>query len=177
MAIRFFAYFLLFGAVFSLFIGVESDLKDSKKYQKPLITFIDSTMTSIDEQKVTQVVQSKEARMYKNKEELYDATIVTRANQYEADDTTDTIVAKKMVKRVNDLRLSGNVLYQRNGTISLRTDKLRYNLESKIAKNNTAFTAVYNGNKLDGKNLYFDGISSYFSADNTNFEILIKDKK
>ena len=141
-----------------------------------MITFLDSTMITMDKDRVSTVVQSKEVKKFQDREELFDATIVSRIGDDAEDGATDMLSAKKITKMDDTFFLEDKVIYQRNGVMTLRTEELRYNSLMKTAKNRSDFIAEYNNNKLTGNTLYIDLEREYFKARDTHFEITMKEK-
>jgi len=177
MAINRFIYILFITLILLLFIGFDKESIKKEDIDKPMLTFYDSTMYSINEKEVNQIIQSKKALRFKTKDEIYDGTIVIRANTKEGDNLTDTISALYIVKQGNNIKFLNEVKYNRGAFIMLTTDELEYNIQTKIAWNNMPFTAIYNGNKLEGSSFYVDSVNSYFKARQAHFEVISnKDK-
>ena len=146
---------------------VEKTIEKKEDKNIPLVIFEDSIAYDIDEQEIKQIVQSRQALNYENRDELYDATIITRNN----DNTSDTISAEYIFKQNDLYKLYQNVHLIQSDKMQLTTDYLKYNSLTKIAQNNIDFILRYNNNELVGDNLYYDGINHIIKAQNTHFTI------
>jgi hypothetical protein len=148
-------------------IKMEKTLETQTDNNVPLVVFENSIMYDIDEKEIKQIVQSRQALNYKNRDELYDATILIRNK----DNSSDTISAEYIFKQGNLYKLYQNVNLIQSDKTQLITDYLKYDSLTKIAQNNIDFTLRYNGNTLVGNNLYFDGINHIIKAKDTHFMI------
>ncbi len=173
MGITKFLYLLFFCAILFLFYTKESKIVYVKKVEKPLIEFENSVMYDISSKGVNQVIQSQNANIFKNLEQLMNATITIKSQK----DITkvNTISADQIVKVKNDLYLNHNVVLQNDNKITLKTDELQYNTKSLIAVNNSKFSVVRNNDTLDGIGLYFDGKTNHIKASKTQFRIELKE--
>lgn len=60
--------------------------------------------------------------------------------------------------------------------MTLNTNELLYNAETKIATNTLPFEGTYFNNYLEGENMYLDLNNYYMNALKTHFEIEIEKK-
>ena len=155
MGIKNFVFLILIISI-SLFVFTVSF--DEKKEQSsavvPFVTFVNSTMYDINEKQVTQIIQSKKAFNYKNKDELYDATIVLRTQQEDSiESLTDTVNAKYIEVTKDLFKFRGDVRYNRGSSTTLNSDKLDYDRIKRQLTGNQDFIAYHDGNKLEGKKL------------------------
>ena len=172
MAINIFVFSII---IFSIILtNFKVDDKVVKKEYKnvPLVTFENSIMYDIDDENIKQIVQSRQALNYKDRDELYDATIITRNDK----NSSDTISAEYMLKQNDIYKLYQNVHLMQSDTAQLTTDFLVYNPISKIGYNDTDFILNYNDNTLVGRDLYFDGANSIIKAKNTHFKLKVQER-
>ena len=163
-------FFIISIIVLSItFISYEnSEEQKIRKVQNiPQVVFYDSILYEIDENHVQQIVQSKQLLNYKNKDEMYGATILDRAKN----NLSDSISAEFMEKRADVYDFYQNVVVNRTNGVQFFSEHLRYNDANKILQNKTNFTFVKNDSSLDGENLYYNMLNEEFKADNTHFII------
>jgi len=163
-------FFILSTIVISLLIS-NINFEEKKieiKYQNiPIVTFNDSTYYEINEQRVNKVIVSSQALNYKNRDELYDATIILR-NDF---NNTDTISAEYIYNKNNLYKLYQNVnlLLKRDNNITLNSDYIEFDSKNNLAKNNKEFELRYNNSIILGSNLYYDGNIKKINALKTHF--------
>jgi hypothetical protein len=171
MALKIFVFTII---IFSLYLTkIDISKEEEKKNYKniPQMTFEDSTMYDINEKEVTQIVQSRQALNYKDRDELYDGTIILK----KPNNSSDTISAEYIIKKANIYKLYQNVHLNSSDNVQLQTDYLQYDELSQVASNNVVFQLTYNSSTLDGKNFYFDGLNDIIKADNSHFIIKQED--
>ncbi len=177
MAIRLFIFLLLI--ISSIVLTITTIIKKQTTTQniieKPIITFINSTLYDMNTKEVLQIIQSKKALHYKTKDELEDATIILRSTNNK-NKITDTITGQSILKKKNQLTFQGDVIFNRNNEIILNTPFLHYNIKTQIAKNQHKFKLDYLDSILVGNMLYFDGINDIIKADYIKFKLQMKEK-
>ena len=171
MVIRVFIFSLLIISTISLFLTVNNDIADSKTKDIALITFKDSTMYTINDESVVRVVKSEKAVKYRNRDEIYNGILISKIKSKEKSDSADIISADFIEKKGSKLKFVEHVKYNREDFLSLKTDLLHYDLESKIAYNNKPFIGKYYNDFLIGSELYFDAKKAYFRSKKALFEI------
>lgn len=176
MGIRLFIYVLFIISIISLFTNVSSDVKYKKHKDIALVTFNDSTMYTLDEKNVSRIVQSKEAKRFKKRDEMYEGTFIVRAKSKNTSSLTDIISADFIEKKGNKLKFENHVKYNRDDFISLSTDILYYNTKTKIAYNNKPFIGKYYNNFLIGEKFHVDTNKTYFKSQKAHFEIDLDEK-
>lgn len=174
MGIRGFISILFCIAFVMLFYTDDTKLDLIKKRELPTVVFDDSTMYKIDSNSVLEILQSSKVNIFKNKEEFVDATIVLKPD--DENNETNNISAKYILKIDDTLYLNGDVnLYMAND-LSLATQELTFNMKKKIGSNSSAFIAKKDNNILYGNNLYLDVDNKHIVANNTKFQIDVRDK-
>jgi len=139
----------------------------------PLVTFTNSTLYEINQNFVKNIIKSSQALNYKNRDELYDATIVFK-NDY---NKTNTLNAQYILKKDYIYKLYQDVYIDvhNENNISLLSDYVEYNEKENVLKNNNEFDLKYNSNRLLGDNLYYDMNNKVIKAQNTHFMLKIKE--
>jgi len=164
--------FVLTLIIVSIFItNVKQEVKYKKiKYENiPTVTFNDSILYILDEKQVTKMVKSSQVLSFKNRNELYDATISIR-NKY---NKTNTISAQFILKQKEIYSLYSNVNIKINNKniMSLDSDFIKYDTNKNILTNNKPFELVYNNSLIVGKNLYYDNVNNVIKADEIHMKI------
>ncbi len=173
MAINIFIFaILIFSAILTNY-KVEHKKVQVEYKNVPLIVFENSIMYDLDTQNIKQIVQSRQALNYKDRDELYDATIINRNKN----NSTDSLSAEYILKQNNIYKMYQNVHLIQNDVSELSTDYLEFNNLTKVAKNNTDFVMIYNNSELVGDNLYYDSVNSIIKAKHTHFKLKLQRKE
>jgi hypothetical protein len=172
MAINVFVISIIVISIFFTNMKVEKKVIKREYVNIPLIVFEDSTMYDINQKEISQIVQSRQALNYKDRDELYDATIIVRNDK----NSSDNISAEYILKQKEIYKLYQSVNLSHGDSSILTSDYIEYDSIKKIAKNNVEFILSYNDSQLRGKNLYFDSVKAIIKAENTYFKLKIKDK-
>lgn len=173
MGVRVFVLTLFVVSVFSLFSEITKKQTTKNIVESPLVTFTDATMYTLNSEEVLRIVDAKSALRYKNRDEMYEGTIVTRVKDKNNASLKDVISANKMVQQENIYSFLKNVKYDRENIFSLRTDELYYDMNKEIAYNFMPFHSVYNGDILNGTHLYLDNKNNELKAKKSHFEIVM----
>ena len=176
MGINKFLYALFTMAIIFLMYDKKEIAIEITNEEKPKVSFYDSVMYDITTKNVSQMIQSSQAYIYKSREELIDALIVTRHETDKEDETkdgVDIVRADYMIKIKNDVYLDGNVHLQLNNSIDLKTEQLEYNTQTKIAKNNIAFEMIKDESDFIGDHIYLDGQNKHIIAKNAKIKIKV----
>lgn len=168
MGINKFIYILLILSIVVLFYKEDKKVIIVDNEKKPAISFYDSIAYDITISGVNQVVRSSEAYMYKTREELVDATIITKSD---LKNRTNIVSGDYFLKIKDQLYIDGNVNLQLENGINIITEQLEYNIKSKIAKNSLYFQATQYNSSYEGKNLYLDVANRNIKSDDTKMKI------
>lgn len=171
MGINKFLFLVIIFIALFLIVDKEQLVKKVKNIEKPKVSFYDSTMYDITQKSVTQIVKSKQADVYDKREELYNATIITKANENSYD--TNILSGNSMIKKNTDIYLRGSVNLQTPNGTNLQTEELDYNTQTQIAKNNIYFIATRNADTFEGTNLYLDSLKEEITAKTTKFRMKV----
>jgi len=163
-------------AITAILISFEKEYKVKKIIYKhePDVSFYNATMYEITERAITNAVQAKKALVFKDREELFDATIITRS----INDKTalNTIAALNILKQGDKIYLTNNVNLQSSNNLNIRTEELNFNIKTNIVTNNSDFIANMNDNSLEGNSLYYDSNKNILKAKKTKFKIKVTDE-
>jgi hypothetical protein len=171
MGISKFLILLIIGTIVFLFIEKDRVITNLKNEEKPKVSFFDSTMYEITNNGINQVVTSKIANMYNKKEELYEATIVTKANENSY--ATNIISGGKIVKKGDEISLNGSVNLVLSDKTNIKTEQLDYNTQTKIATNTVDFVAIRENDRFSGNTLFLDTINEQIEAKKANFRMKV----
>jgi hypothetical protein len=156
-----------------LFYNEDTKIENITKEERPIISFFDSILYEITQEKIAQVIQAKKTLVYENRDELYDATVIIKSKKSD-DKSTDTISALNILKFEDEIYLDKNVYLQLSNNLNIRTEQLTYNLKTHIAKTAEPFEAIQKENSLLGTDLYLDMQNNEIKAKNTKFKIKVK---
>jgi len=162
--------FVLFLIVFSIIITNLNFEQTQERIQYtniPLVTFEGSILYELNEQKVTRIINSSQALNYKNRDELYDATILLRNKNERA----DYISAEYILKKNNLYKLYQNALIdiRSDNNATLMSDYIELDQNNNIIITKNEFDLKFNNNKLYGNNLYFNLNREIMRAENIHF--------
>jgi len=150
------------------FLNLKIDIKQQKaiKRHKANVEFYNSILYDINNNEVSKIIQSKQAFSYKNKDELYTATIILKSKNSVNSISADYIQRRNVIYKFYD-----NVYLNKGEDFSLSTDFLVYDEFDKILKNDTRFIINYKNSIMMGQNLYYDLNKEYLQALNVEFKI------
>jgi len=171
MGISKFLLLLILGTIVFLFIEKKIVVHNIDNEEKPKVSFYNSTMYEITDKNVNQVVTSKETNIFKKREELFDATIVSKAKENSYD--TNTISGNKIVKKGDNVYLSGSVNLVLSDKTNIKTEQLDYNTKTKIATNKVKFVAVQGNTTFYGNTLFLDTVNEKIKANQTKFRMKV----
>lgn len=173
MGVKLFVFTLFIVSVFSLFSEITKKQSTKNTVETPLVTFTDATMYTLNHEEVLRIVDAKSALRYKNRDEMYEGTIVTRVKDKNNTSLKDVVSADKMVKQENLYSFFKNVKYDRENIFSLRTHELYYDINKEIAYNSMSFNSIYNGDVLNGSHLFLNNKTNILEAKKAHFEIVM----
>jgi hypothetical protein len=174
MVIRIFVLSLLLISLLTYFVPVDNRKTDSKQDDIALLVFDNAIMYTLTTESMNRVVNTKKAVRYKTKDVMYDSFLTLKSKDKQNKEITDMLYADLIVKRDYNFKFINNVKYKRDDYITLNTDELVYNAKDKIATNTIPFNGTYYDHKLKGENIYLNLDDYNFKANNTHFEINLK---
>ena len=173
MDITKFLYLLFFCSALFLMYTKENKVVIIEKKEKPLVEFDNSVIYDISTTGVNQVIQSQKAYMYKNSEQLENATILIKSKK--DINKANTISAEQIVKVKDELYLNNNVVLQSEDKMTIKTEELQYNTKTLIGTNSSTFNVEKDDNNFKGVGLYLDGKNNHVKATKIHFRINLKE--
>ena len=175
MGIRVFLYSIVMLSGFALLYTIAFDKPNIANMKKMAqVSFENSTLYQIDNINVKQIVQAKEAKHFYNRDEMSDATIISRINNQK--NFTRIVSGKKIIKLGNILTLQGDVMINSDNKYILNTPYLRYNTQTQIANNDDPFSIDYKKYNLKGTRLHFDLKNNIMGANNIDFKFNLEEQ-
>jgi len=168
MAVDKFIYILFISVLCIQFIQIEVEDKKSIIKKQPQIVLTNSSMYSLNEDNMEQIITSKVFSKLDDTEELKYVKIESRKN-------SNILSANLIIKKANKLKLFDNIKYTQDNFISFETSKLNYDLETKIADNKVSFSGIYKNNIINGSEIYLDTKKNIMKAKKVYFKISRKD--
>lgn len=170
--------FMILLIIFTLiFLLIEKDNTVAKVQQKEKakVSFFDSTMYEITEENIKQIVKSKQADIYDNREELTEATIVVKSekNSY----VTDIVSSNSMIKKGDKVFLKDKVNLQLSNGTNIKTEQLDYDVNTKIAQNKVPFIAIRDSDTFKGDTLYLDSSSEHIKVNKAKFRMKVENNE
>ncbi len=173
MGIRFFLVFLTFFIVASIFLFYQKvktlnfgvDTKDT-----PLMVLKDSKIYDITYDGILAYLQSREAKRYIDRYELYKLY----SNKKDKN-VTQKLWADKGVLKNNILKLRGNVVYKDTNEQTLKSQTVTYNLKKDILSSNTFFEANYKESNVTGSSFIYYKKDKKLIANNIKAIIVMED--
>jgi len=166
MAIKAFLITLFVSSALFLLYDIEAIKDNIQQEEKPLVSFYDSISYSLDQESVKSIVRSSEAYMYKKREEMVNATMLSRDDKRTVANFLKSDFATKVG---DDFYFEGNVFFQSKEGLELTTEQLEYNSNNKIVKNYLAFEIDHDGNRYKGERLFYDSQNSVLKAYDIKF--------
>lgn len=176
MGITKFLYLLLAFAIGMIFYDIDKIDSTNEESERPMVSFYDTVMYNIDTKSVNHVIPSKEAYLYKGREEMVDATVVTKEEKNRYDKSTNSVSAESMIKVGDDIYLDGNVDLQMANGMQLKTEQLQYNIKKKIVQNEQRFVVTKDFHDFYGRHLYYDLTKQELNAEDTHFKIKVENE-
>ena len=125
----------------------------------PIVEFIDVKNYHITDKRVETDVKAKKVLRYSNRDEIYDIDV-----KLNRDNSKEQLCAKKALHIDGKLYLSGDVYYETNNSLSLKTNNLEYNLVKKILHSDSDFVLKDKRGIVRGKSLMIDRKNGKFKA-------------
>lgn len=166
MGVNRFILILFFFAVGFVFYDIQSIDDDIQKEEKPLVSFYNSTAYSLDEEGVSSIIKSSEAYMYKKREEMVDATMLSGDKK---GNVSNFLQADFVTKIEENYYFDGNVFFQSKNGLILTSEQLEYNALQKIIQNDLPFKVEHNGNIYHGEDLFYDSFNDHLNAKKVKF--------
>lgn len=176
MGITKFLYLLLAFCFAIIFYDIDQIDNTNEEIERPLVSFYDTVMYNIDTKSVNNIIPAKEAYLYKSREEMVGATIVTKAKENKYQKNTNSVSSDSMIKVGDDVYLDGNVDLQMANGMQLKTEQLHYNLKTKVVQNEQRFVVTKDFHDFYGRHLYYDMVKKDLKAKDTHFNIKVENE-
>lgn len=174
MVIRIFVIAILILSVLSYFVPIDKLNKKEVTNDTALLTFNDSTMYTLTPASMNRVVKSEKVQRFKNRDVMHNGFLTMKAKDKEGKVITDTLISDVIIKSKNSFKFLKNVKFLRNDYLTLNTDELVYNPNTKIATNTLPFNGRYFNNYIEGEKIYLDLNNYHMKSKNTHFEIEVQ---
>lgn len=174
MAIKGSVFLLFVLAIISYFIPVEQLNKTQTDNDTPLLTFNESTMYTLTTDSMNRIIYSEEVLRFKDRDVMHEGALTLKGKDKDNKDVTDILYSDVIIKRGDNLKFLNNVKYKRDNYITLNTDELLYNVNTKIATNTMPFDGSYFDNYIKGESIYLDLNKYNMKASNTHLEIEVE---
>jgi len=132
----------------------------------PMMEIKDSKIYNITFEGITAYLQTKIAKRYKDRYELYDIFSNKKDNIKD-----EKLWAKKGIMQNDILTLLGNVVYKESNDKTLSSQKVIYNLKKDILSSDTPFEAIYKKSKVWGSSFVYYKKDKRLLADNIKADI------
>ena len=172
MALNFFIFLIIVISLLMTNLEVKERNLSITYKDIPMVVFENSTLYEISKKEVIRIIQSSKALNYKDRDELFDATIIVRNRDK---NSSDSISAKHIIKKDRFYKMYQNVYLNRDNTMQLQTNFISYDEKNQIASNDVDFKLIHNNSILTGDSFYFDGINGIIKAKNAHFIIKQED--
>lgn len=174
MAIKAAVFILFVLSIFSYFTPVENLSKKSADMDTPVLTFKESTMYTLTSDSMNRIIYSDEVLRYKDRDVMHKGALTLKGKDKDNKEVTDILYADIIIKRDEELKFINEVKYKRDDSITLNTDELIYNVNTKVATNTMPFNGSYFDNYIKGENIYLDLNKYNMKASNTHLEIEVE---
>lgn len=174
MGIKIFVNSLLLLAIGIYFVPVENNINKADEKDIPLVVFEKPLMYTLTKDNLTRVVEASHAVKYKNRDEMFNASIVLKNIDKKKEFNQEKIKSDLIISHGDILNFKDNVKYTRDDFISLKTQKMYYNIKDKVAYNDVAYSGNYYKNILNGTNLYLDTKEGIIKSKNIHYEFDMK---
>lgn len=138
----------------------------------PMMELEDSKMYDITYQGISAYLQSKIAKRYKDRYELYKIYSNKKDNK-----TDEKLWADRGVLKDDILSLFGNVLYKDSEDQTLSANRVIYNIKKDILSSNTLFKATYKKSEVVGSSFVYFKREKRLTADNIKANIVTEEFK
>ncbi len=172
MGVKIFAIFT-FLFMFEIIFLNTTQFKSTAKRKN--IDYTDISFDKIDsylitEKGVSSTLNSSKVLKYKDHIELFDINAMLTKNSKK-----NYIKADKSIIKEEIITLKGDVRYESNDSIEIKSENLQYNKKSKIVSNNEAFTFNSKNGNVKGSNLFYDQVQGIVKAKNIVYKSIDKE--
>jgi len=134
----------------------------------PLIKFTDIESFNIDENGIDTIIKAQKALRFKKFDKLEKVNIVTFARGQ-----TESLRAKEAKYENDTAYLYGDVLYKREDNLTIKTQKVVYNIKKELIFSQNPFTLINDKVKIEGNSFSYNKQKGIIKA--TEIVALIKE--
>ena len=165
MAVKFLYYFIFAFVAIMVFLLYQKpfDIELNKTNKnEPNIEIIDVTNYSITQDGVTHIVKATKALRFLKYDEFYNIDAIRKSKDY----FLENLKAKSGRLIADNLYLKGDVNYANSDDVKFKSQKLDYNLKTKIVKTDVDFTLENNRTLTYGSSLLYNTVDGKIYANN-----------
>jgi len=165
LAVKFLYYFIFAFVAIMVFLLYQKpfDIELNKTNKnEPNIEIIDVTNYSITQDGVTHIVKATKALRFLKYDEFYNIDAIRKSKDY----FLENLKAKSGRLIADNLYLKGDVNYANSDDVKFKSQKLDYNLKTKIVKTDVDFTLENNRTLTYGSSLLYNTVDGKIYANN-----------
>jgi len=175
VGVKIFAIFT-FLFLFEIIFLNTNKFKDTSK-RKNNLDYTDISFNNIDSYLITKdgvssTLKASKVLKYKDRIDLFDINAMVTKNSKKS-----YIKADKSSIKEDIINLTGDVKYEDNNSIEIKSENLVYNKKSKIVTNKEPFVFNSKQGDINGNNLYFDQENGIVKAKNIRYKSIYKESK
>jgi LPS export ABC transporter protein LptC len=168
MALKIFAIVLVLFLAEIVFLTTK-DFKDIKSSKKDLeftdITFENIHSYTITKDGINSNLKASKILKYKNRAVIYDVDA-----DFLHKDEQNNIHANKALLKEDNIHLTGDVHYENNASLDIKSKDLVYNTKTEIATIKSPFILNTQSGAIKGNNLIYDKKNGTIKAKNINYK-------
>ena len=174
MGLKIFTILLILFIAEITFLSIKEPkiLKTSKKdINYSTIEFTRLQGCSIDEHGISQRIIASRALKFKTNDELYDLNTTFQKNNI-----THQLSATKARYENDHLHLKGDVIYENNQSLAIKSEELEYNVKTKIVKGSSAFKLTSNKGIMIGDSFEYDMNNEVLKGEKMHYHFGVDEK-
>ncbi len=147
-------------------------LKTSKKdINYSTIEFTHLQGSSIDEDGISQRIIASRAEKFKTHDMLYDLN-----TSFQKKGIAHQLSSKKARYENDHLYLNGDVLYENNQSLHIKSEELEYNVKTKMLKSSSAFKLTSNQGIMTGESFEYDMNNEALKGEKMHYHFEVDEK-
>jgi len=173
LALKFFYYFivLFFSVMFFLIFQKPYDIQVSQTSKsEPSIEMFDVVNYSISEDGILHIAKATKVSRFLEYDKFYNIDSVRRSK----DNFFENLKADSAKLKKDNLSFEGSVFYKNSNSVKFRTEKIDYNLKTRVAKTDVDFILEDNRTVTHGASLVYNTIESKIYA--TNIKLTVEEE-
>ncbi len=126
---------------------------------------------TLDAQGISQQITASKALKFKTHDELYDLNSTFHQNGI-----VHTLVAARANYKNDLLHLQGDVLYENNQTLRIKSEELEYNTKTKIAQSSSPFKLSSDKGDMQGDSFVYDMKNQAIKGEKIHYNFEVDEK-